>query len=260
MSVIVAKQLEVKYGDFIAVDKASLTIPQNKITSIIGPNGCGKSTLLKALSNMVKFSGSSTLNAKEISSYSRKELSKLMAVLAQRPSSSNNLTVKELVSYGRNPYVKRFAALSKLDLEKIDWAMEATNISHLQERDLESLSGGQRQRVWIALSLAQDTDLILLDEPTTYLDISYQLEILEILLNLKQNHQKTIIMVMHDLNQASQYSDYILAMKDSKIIKAGTSAEIITIDVLRQIFGINADIRTDEKTQKPLCLTYTLAV
>lgn len=255
---IITKKLSVKYSDFSAVDSVDINIYKNKITSIIGPNGCGKSTLLRALANMIGFSGTNQLNNKQVTDYSRKELSRLMSVLAQKPTSNNNLSVKELVSYGRNPYIKRFASLSKLDLEKIEWAMQATNIIDFQDRNLDSLSGGQRQRVWIALSLAQDTDLILLDEPTTYLDISFQLEILEILLDLKQKYQKTILMVLHDLNQASKYSDQIIAMKDGKVIKTGTSEQIITQEILQEIFGIKADIRLDEKSQKPMCLTYSL--
>lgn len=251
--------LSIGYGEQLIVKNLSVTIPDKKVTTIIGSNGCGKSTLLKAITRIIPHqSGSVLLDGKNISKENTKSLAKKMAILPQTPDSTSGLTVSELVSYGRFPYQNGFGRLTKKDYEVIEWALEVTGTADYKHRPVDALSGGQRQRVWIAMALAQETEIIFLDEPTTYLDMAHQLEILELLQKLNQEQERTIIMVLHDLNQAARFADYIIALKDGEIVKAGTCEEVITQDVLRQIFEIDAVIGQDPRTKKPMCITYNL--
>jgi len=253
------EDLQVGYGDRLIVKDLSIQIPAKKITTIIGPNGCGKSTLLKAMSRIIPHqSGSIVLDGKNISSINTKALAQKMAILPQTPEGPQGLTVGELVSYGRYPYQRGFGRLTKKDYEVIEWAMESTGTLDFKYAPIDSLSGGQRQRVWIAMALAQETEMIFLDEPTTYLDMAHQLEVLELLANLNQKEERTIVMVLHDLNHAARFSDYIIALKDGQIVKAGTSEEVITQEVLRKVFQIDALIGRDPRTNKPMCMTYHL--
>ncbi len=258
MKQITSTQLRVGYGNADIIKDIDVNLPINQTTAIIGPNGCGKSTLLKAIANIIPFKGDVVIDGKHIQAYSRKKLARILAMLPQKPEATNGLTVEELVTYGRHPYVSGFGNYKKEDFEMVQWAMEVTGVLPFRHRKLDTLSGGQKQRVWIALCLAQDTDIIFLDEPTTYLDIAHQLEILEILEELKTSHGKTIVMVLHDLNQASSYSDYLIALKDGQIVKEGTSKEVITEEVLMTLFNIKANIVEDENTNKPLCLSFKL--
>lgn len=258
MKEISSRELRVSYGSDNIIKGINVNLPVNKTTAIIGPNGCGKSTLLKAIANIIPYEGDVVIDGKDIQSYSRKKLARILAMLPQKPEATNGLTVEELVTYGRHPYVSGFNNYKEKDYEMIQWAMEVTGIISFRSRRLDALSGGQKQRVWIALCLAQDTDVIFLDEPTTYLDIAHQLEILEILDALKKNYGKTIVMVLHDLNQASCYSDYLIAVKDGEIVKEGSSKEVITEEVLKTLFNIRAEIIEDKKTSKPLCLSFEL--
>ncbi|WP_174727306.1 ABC transporter ATP-binding protein [Mesobacillus harenae] len=251
--------LSIGYGERLIVNNLSVTIPDQKITTIIGSNGCGKSTLLKAITRIISHkSGSVLLDGKDISKENTKILAKKMAILPQSPESAPGLTVGELVSYGRFPYQNGFGKLSKKDYEVIDWALEVTGTSDYKFRPVDALSGGQRQRVWIAMALAQETDIIFLDEPTTYLDMAHQLEVLELLQKLNYEQQRTIIMVLHDLNQAARFADYIIALKDGEMVKAGSCEEVIVPQVLRQVFQIDAVIGKDPRTNKPMCITYNL--
>ena len=181
-----------------------------------------------------------------------------MAILPQTPESASGLTVGELVSYGRFPYQKGFGRLTKRDYEMIDWALNVTGIYAFKFRPVDSLSGGQRQRVWIAMALAQETEMIFLDEPTTYLDMAHQLEVLELLQKLNTEQQRTIVMVLHDLNQAARFADYIIALKDGEIVKAGNCEEVMNKSVLKKVFHIDAEIGRDPRTNKPICVTYDL--
>lgn len=254
-----SESLSVGYGNRMIVNKLSLTIPDKKITTIIGSNGCGKSTLLKAITRIIPHqTGAVLLDGKEIVKENTKTLAKKMAILPQTPEGASGLTVGELVSYGRFPYQTGVGHLTKKDIEIIDWALDVTDTSAFKYRPISSLSGGQRQRVWIAMTLAQETEIIFLDEPTTYLDMAHQLEVLELLQKLNVDHHRTIIMVLHDLNQAARFADYIIALKDGKIVKAGASEEIITSEVLRDVFQIDAVIERDPRTNKPMCATYNL--
>ncbi|MFD0828151.1 ABC transporter ATP-binding protein [Neobacillus sp. M.A.Huq-85] len=252
-------EITIGYGDRVIVKDLSVQIPDRKITTIIGSNGCGKSTLLKAISRIIPHqSGTVILDGKNISQENTKILAKKMAILPQTQESASGLTVGELVSYGRFPYQKGFGRLTKKDMEVIDWALEVTGTVDFKYRPVDALSGGQRQRVWIAMALAQETEIIFLDEPTTYLDMAHQLEVLELLQKLNQEQDRTIVMVLHDLNQAARFADYLIALKDGQVVKAGKSEEVLTSLVLRKVFNIDAEIGKDPRTNKPMCITYNL--
>lgn len=251
--------LNIGYGESLIVKNLNVEIPDKKITTIIGSNGCGKSTLLKAITRIISHqSGAVLLDGKDISKENTKILAKKMAILPQTPEAASGLTVGELVSYGRFPYQKGFGRLTKRDYEVIDWALEVTGTIDFKFRPVDSLSGGQRQRVWIAMALAQETEIIFLDEPTTYLDMAHQLEVLELLQKLNAEQERTIIMVLHDLNQAARFADYIIALKDGEIVKAGFCEEVIHHEVLKKVFNIDAVIGKDPRTNKPMCITYNL--
>jgi iron complex transport system ATP-binding protein len=252
-------ELSIGYGEALIVKNLSIEIPDKKITTIIGPNGCGKSTLLKAISRIISHqSGNILLDGNDISKVNTKLLAKQMAILPQTPESASGLTVGELVSYGRFPYQKGFGRLTKKDYEVIDWALEVTGTIDFKFRPVDALSGGQRQRVWIAMALAQETEIIFLDEPTTYLDMAHQLEVLELLQKLNYEQERTIVMVLHDLNQAARFADHIIALKDGEIVKAGNCDEVISHKVLKKVFNIDAVIGHDPRTGKPMCITYNL--
>ena len=251
--------LSISYGESLIVKNLSVEIPDKKITTIIGPNGCGKSTLLKAITRIIsRKSGTVILDGKDILQETTKTLAKKIAILPQTPEGTNGLTVGELVSYGRFPYQNSFGRLTKKDYEVINWALDVTGVKEFKFRSIDSLSGGQRQRVWIAMALAQETEIIFLDEPTTYLDMAHQLEVLELLQKLNIEQERTVVMVLHDLNQAARFADYIIALKDGEIVKAGNCEEVINKDVLRKVFNIDAEIGKDPRTQKPMCTTYNL--
>ncbi|MEW4285994.1 ABC transporter ATP-binding protein [Priestia koreensis] len=256
---LLTNDLSVGYGERLIVNNLSVTIPDKKITTIIGSNGCGKSTLLKAITRIIPHqSGSVLLDGKDIAKEQTKALAKKIAILPQTPEGAAGLTVGELISYGRFPHQTGLGRLTKKDYEVIDWALEVTGTSEYKYRPIDALSGGQRQRVWIAMALAQETEIIFLDEPTTYLDMAHQLEVLELLQTLNKEQNRTIIMVLHDLNQAARFADYIIALKDGEVAKAGTCEEVIVPEVLRDVFQIDAVIGRDPRTDKPMCVTYNL--
>lgn len=251
--------LHIGYDERLIVKNLSVQIPDQKITVIIGSNGCGKSTLLKAITRIIPFqSGAVVLDGEDIKKENTKKLAQKLAILPQTPESASGLTVGELVSYGRFPYQKGFGRLTNRDYEVIDWALEVTGTKEFKFRPVDALSGGQRQRVWIAMALAQETDMIFLDEPTTYLDMAHQLEVLELLQKLNKEQNRTIVMVLHDLNQAARFADYMIAMKEGEIRKAGTCEEVMTREVLKDVFQIDAMIGEDPRTKKPMCMTYHL--
>ncbi|MGE7919278.1 ABC transporter ATP-binding protein [Viridibacillus sp. NPDC093762] len=251
--------LSIGYGDRLIVKELSISIPDKKITTIIGANGCGKSTLLKTMTRIIsQQSGAVLLDGENIAKQNTKDLASKMAILPQTPESVSGLTVGELVSYGRFPYQKGLGRLTKEDYDVIEWALDVTGTTEFKYRSVDSLSGGQRQRVWIAMALAQETEIIFLDEPTTYLDLAHQLEVLNLLQKLNEEQERTIIMVLHDLNQAARFADYIIALKDGEIVKAGNCEDVITADVLEKVFAIDAHIGKDPRTNKPMCVTYDL--
>ena len=259
MSRLNGQQVEIGYGDHTIINNLDVEIPDGKITSIIGPNGCGKSTLLKALSRLLLIKkGQIILDGESIHTQSTKEIAKKIAILPQSPEVADGLTVGELVSYGRFPHQKGFGRLSAEDKKEIDWALTVTGTYDFRHRSINDLSAGQRQRVWIAMALAQKTDIIFLDEPTTYLDICHQLEILELVQRLNEEQGCTIVMVLHDINQAIRFSDHLIAMKDGEIVANGTTKEVLTKEILEQVFNIDVVLSEDPRTGKPLLVTYDL--
>ncbi len=224
------------------------SFPENKVTTIIGPNGCGKSTLLKICADILTpSSGSVTLDDVDIRTFKPKELARKIAILSQKELALDE-TVYELVSYGRYPHQRYGAGLSPLDKERIESAMETTHVAEFRNRMLSQLSGGQRQRVYIAMAIAQDTGIILLDEPTTYMDISVRFEIMELVRSLQQSG-KTIVMVLHDIDLALDYSDHILVMKDGNLVLEGTSEDIIASRKIDEVFNVRMSILDHDERQ-----------
>ncbi len=259
MKSIETKKLDIAYEENLIVKELNMQIPKGQITSIIGANGCGKSTILKAVGRILKpKKGRVYLSGEDISKLHTKEIAKKMAILPQTPTAPNGLTVSELVAYGRFPHQKGFGNLTEEDKKIVNWALDATKLSEFERREVDTLSGGQRQRVWIAMALAQQTDLILLDEPTTYLDLAHQLEVLKLLYELNRTQKCTIVMVIHDLNLAARFSDYIIAIKNGNIIKHGEPEAVMTSEVLRKTFNINADVVIEPKSNRPVCITYDI--
>ncbi|WP_373808418.1 ABC transporter ATP-binding protein [Streptococcus ferus] len=259
MSDIRAESIQVAYDQKRVLDNLSVAIPDQKITTIIGANGCGKSTLLKALTRIQPIQkGAILLDGQSIAKLPTKEVAKKMALLPQVLEANQGISVYELVSYGRFPHQKYLGSLSQQDRNAIHWAMEVTRVTAFADMDVDSLSGGQRQRVWIAMALAQDTDTIFLDEPTTYLDMNHQLEVLELLQRLNKESHKTIVMVLHDLNLSARFSDYLIAMKAGQIKYQGKAETLMTADILRDIFQIEAQLTEDPIHKRPILLTYQL--
>ncbi|GAA0401512.1 ABC transporter ATP-binding protein [Paenibacillus motobuensis] len=251
--------LDIAYEDRLIVQDLNISIPAGEITALVGANGSGKSTILKTMARILQpKSGTVLLDGKSIHKQSTREVAKQLAILPQNPTAPEGLTVRELVSYGRFPHQKGFGGLKAEDRRVIDWALEATKMSEFSDRGLEQLSGGQRQRAWIAMALAQETDILFLDEPTTFLDMAHQLEVMQLLEQLNHDLGRTIIMVVHDLNHAARYSQYMIAIKQGQAISSGTPEEVVTTGVLREVFGIEADIVTDPRSGVPLCLPYEL--
>ena len=224
-------------------------IKHGEITTIIGPNGCGKSTLLGVMSNnYTPQQGQIMLDGKEIRQYKPKDFAKKLAIVHQQNEAPSDMTVEKLTTYGRLPYRSMFSAITDEDEEAIEWALTCTNLQEKRHEPIDSLSGGEKQRVWIAMSLAQKTQFLFLDEPTTYLDIYYQYEILDLIKQLNTEHGLSIVMVLHDINQAIQYSDTIIVMKDGKIVLKGKPEEIITQQMMADIYGIDVIVQNDERT------------
>lgn len=263
MKEIQVDHINVGYTDTLILKELNINIPIGKTTAIIGPNGCGKSTLLKSIGRILDLKkGSIYLDGKEIHKTPTKELASKLAVLPQSPIAPQGLTVEELVSFGRYPYQKGFGKLTQQDKEIITWAIDATNLREIRFKSVDSLSGGQKQRVWIAMALAQETDIILLDEPTTYLDMAYQLEVLELLDELNKEYGCTIVMVLHDLNLAAKFADYMVALGNvsglGALIKSGVPEEVMTPEILQRVYHIEANIAKDPVSNRPLCLSYEL--
>lgn len=259
MTKIESHAMSIGYGKQKVLNNLSLKIPESKITCIIGPNGCGKSTLLKTIARFLKpANGSVTLDGKSIHKQATKVIAQEIAILTQAPQTPEDITVKELVSYGRAPYQKGFGQLQTKDWEKIHWALDQAQLLNQADRSVSSLSGGQKQRVWIAMALAQDTDCLLLDEPTTYLDMAHQLEVLQVLETLNKKYKRTIVMVLHDLNHASRFSDHLIAIREGEVMKSGTPEEVMQPNILRAVFDIEASIVEDPHTGKPALLSYQL--
>ncbi|TQR35202.1 ABC transporter ATP-binding protein [Lysinibacillus sphaericus] len=260
MAVLTIDHVDIGYSSSPIVKDLSVEIPKGKITALIGPNGCGKSTLLKAVARLLKIQqGAVYLDGKALHEMNTKSIAKRMAILPQSSIAPGGLTVIELVSYGRFPYQSGMGTLRKEDYGYIHWAIEVTGLKEYQDRSIEALSGGQRQRVWIAMALAQGTDILILDEPTTYLDLAHQLDVLLLLKKLNEEEGRTIVMVLHDLNHASRFSDFMMAIRDGQLVVSGSPHEVMTEENLEEIFNIKAHMAVCPYSNNPICLTYHTA-
>jgi iron complex transport system ATP-binding protein len=257
MQALEAKQLTLSYGEEPIIQDLDLQIPKGKITVLIGSNGSGKSTLLRSMARLLKpHSGSVVLDGQNIAKLPTKQVAKRLAILPQGPVAPEGLTVLQLVKQGRYPYQNWLQQWSKRDEEAVQHALEATNMDSLAEKTVDSLSGGQRQRAWIAMTLAQDTDTVLLDEPTTYLDLSHQIEILDLLFELNQTEQRTIVMVLHDLNLACRYADHVVAVHDQNIFAQGSPETIMTAELVHEVFGMQCQVNICPIFGTPLCIPH----
>ncbi len=248
-----ASSLSVGYGERLVVDTLDLSIVGGTVTAVIGPNGCGKSTLLRALGRLLPArSGAVLLDGKQIDRMPTRDVARILGLLPQAPSAPEGLTVADLVARGRHPHQSWYRQWSADDKDAVDAALEMTGISDLAERTVDELSGGQRQRAWISMALAQGTDLLLLDEPTTYLDLAHQIDVLDLVQELHSSMGRTIIMVLHDLNLAARYADTIVAMRDGRIVAQGAPADVLTEALLLDVFGLDARVVEDPVSGTPL--------
>lgn len=256
MEAVQIKNLSVSYEKTQVIQGLDLSIPAGKISIIIGSNGCGKSTLLKTVARILKPSaGEIYIGGKEIRTQKPKNIAKEVAFLPQSPKCPDQITVRELVGYGRFPYQKAVGGMDQHDKEQVEWAIRQTGLEAIADRLVDCLSGGQRQRAWIAMTLAQETPTILLDEPTTYLDMAHQLEVLELLKKLNREKQYTIVMVLHELNLACRFADHMIGMKDGNVVCEGSPKEAITKETLKQIYGIDAELMESPEGY-PVCVTF----
>ncbi|OBW91877.1 iron ABC transporter [Gallibacterium salpingitidis] len=249
-------QLTVGYGKKIILNKLNVNFPDNQITALIGPNGCGKSTLLKSIARLIPIKqGEVLLNNKNIWHYSANQFAQQLALLPQHHITPEGINVRSLISYGRSPYLNLWGKLKAEDKEKIEEAMEITQVTSLANNLVTDLSGGQKQRVFLAMALAQDSPFLLLDEPTTYLDLNHQTELMNIMQSQKAKG-KTIITVLHDLNQASRYCDHLVVLKQGTLIAEGAPETVMTKDLLNKVFSLHGEIHQDPISHTPMFISY----
>jgi ABC-type cobalamin/Fe3+-siderophores transport system ATPase subunit len=250
-----ADGVHLAYEEKVVARDLSIVVPDGKVSVLIGPNGSGKSTALRALARLLKpTAGQVVLDGKSIHSLSTKEVARRLAILPQLLIAPESITVEDLVWFGRHPHRSSLRTPSGEDKDKVDWALEVTGSAELRHRQVDQLSGGQRQRAWIALCLAQGTDLILLDEPTTFLDIAYQLDVLDLLADLNREQGKTIVMVLHDVNQAAEYAQNVFVLSEGTLVDEGEPENVLTCDMMRDVFGIESQILRHPVSGKPLCV------
>lgn len=259
MNTFLAEQLSLAYTTEPIIEGLDLEIPVGKVTALVGPNGCGKSTLLRGLARLLKPQGGAVLlDGAAIHSLPTKQLAREIGILPQSPVAPEGLTVRELVAQGRYPHQHWFQQWSAEDEQALQYALQLTKLDPLAERGVDTLSGGQRQRAWIAMTLAQETNTILLDEPTTFLDLAHQLEVLDLVNNLNQQG-KTIILVLHDLNHAARCAQHIVALHNGAVVAQGTPHEVIVEDVVERVFGVHSHITRNPLTGQPMCWPVKLA-
>jgi iron complex transport system ATP-binding protein len=252
---LTAENISLAYDQRVIVDGLSLTIPAGAVTVIVGANACGKSTLLRGLARLLKpRRGTVLLDGVDIHHLPTRAVATRLGILPQQPIAPEGITVADLVGRGRHPHQRWFRQWSTNDDRVVTAALAATEITDLADRPVDELSGGQRQRVWIALALAQGTDLMLLDEPTTFLDLAHQIEVLDLLAGLNQREGRTIVLVLHDLNLACRYAHHLVAMKDGAIVTEGAPADVITPDTVGDVFGLACQVIADPLTGTPLVL------
>ena len=255
MNRLEAQRLQVGYDKRTILPELEVSIPDGSFTVIVGPNACGKSTLLRALSRLLKPTrGQVVLDGADISGYLAKEVARRIGLLPQTSIAPDGITVLDLVSRGRYPHQSLLKQWSEADEAAVNLALEATNTTVLQHRFVDELSGGQRQRVWVAMALAQETPLLLLDEPTTYLDIAHQVELLDLFAELNHEGGRTLVAVLHDLNQAARYATHLIAMKDGRIVAEGAPVDIVTAELVEEVFGLKCRILADPETGTPMVI------
>ena len=260
MNKLRAEKVTLGYDGPDIVKDLSVEIPPGGITCIVGPNGCGKSTLLRALARLMKPKGGAIyLDGTAIHELPTREIARSLGILPQDPSAPEGLTVRELAAQGRYPHQSWLRQWSKEDERAVAKALSTTGVEELADRPLETLSGGQRQRAWISMALAQETETLILDEPTTFLDMAHQLEVLQLLDRLNRDEGRTILMVLHDLNNASRFSHHMIALSEGRVFATGAPREVVTTEVLRKVFSVEADIVADVRTGVPLCIPYGLS-
>jgi len=243
------------YEDKVIAKNLNVEVPTGKFTVIVGPNGCGKSTLLKALSRLLPpQTGKILLNGENIHAQSTRDVAKKLGLLPQTAIAPSGIKVMDLVSRGRFPHQKWFQPWSIIDQQAVDIAMQATGVENLSQHYVDQLSGGQRQRVWVAMALAQETSLLLLDEPTTYLDIAHQIELMDLFQDLNQLKGHTLVAVLHDLNHACRYADHLIMMKEGEIITTGSPSDIINETMIEQVFGLPCLVVDDPISGTPLVI------
>ncbi|MGV2984988.1 ABC transporter ATP-binding protein [Microbacterium sp. AGC85] len=252
---LVAEQLTLGYGDRSVIEELDLSVPPGKITTIVGPNACGKSTLLRSMSRLLApRTGQVVLDGASVHRMPAKQLARTLGLLPQSPIAPEGITVADLVGRGRHPHQGIFTRWTREDDEAVAEALLATDTVALADRAVDELSGGQRQRVWIAMALAQHTDLLLLDEPTTFLDVSHQVEVLDLLTDLNRRRGTTIVMVLHDLNLAARYADHLIALSGGRVHSAGDPTSVLTPTMVQSVFGIESQVIVDPTSGKPLML------
>jgi iron complex transport system ATP-binding protein len=252
---LTTRKLTLSYDKNSVVASLDLAIPTGQMTALVGPNGCGKSTLLRGLARLLKpQSGTVYLDGKAIAQLPTKEVAKRIGILPQSPSAPEGLTVRELIAQGRYPHQTWLQQWSQEDEQMLKLAIAMTHLAPFAERPLDTLSGGQRQRAWIAMTLAQNTDILLLDEPTTFLDLAHQIEVLDLLYDLNRDRGRTIVMVLHDLNLACRYADNLIALRDGQVFAQGTATQVMTETMLREVFGLESKIVADPVAGTPMCI------
>ncbi|MEY2242650.1 ABC transporter ATP-binding protein [Streptomyces sp. BF23-18] len=247
--------LRLAYDSRLVVDDLDLVVPPGRITAIVGANACGKSTLLRALARlMTPRAGTVQLDGRALHSMPSRELAQRLGILPQSPVAPEGLTVVDLVNRGRSPHQTWWRQWSRADEQAVRAALAATGMTELADRPVDELSGGQRQRAWIAMAVAQGTEILLLDEPTTYLDLAHQIDVLDLITDLNRREHRTVVMVLHDLNQACRYADHVVAMKAGRVVAEGSPAEVITVRTVEDVFDLNCRITTDPVSDTPLVI------
>lgn len=248
-----ADDLSLGYGDTTIVDELSVSVPDGRISVIVGANACGKSTLLKGLARLlVPSRGAVLLDGRRLDAMRSRDIASVLGILPQTPVAPDGISVGDLVGRGRYPHQGWFRRWNAGDDAAVEEALIATGTADLVDRPIQDLSGGQRQRVWVAMALAQDTDILLLDEPTTYLDITHQVELLDLLTDLNRDRGKTVVIVLHDLNLACRYADHIIAMKSGSIVTQGKPTDVITAEVVGEVFGLDCAVVADPVSATPM--------
>ncbi|WP_116950230.1 ABC transporter ATP-binding protein [Jiangella endophytica] len=257
---LAAEELSLGYASSVIVDRVTIALPPGRITAIVGPNGCGKSTLLRGLARLLDPQhGRVHLDGADLATVPTRVLARRLGLLPQQPVAPDGITVADLIGRGRHPHQRWFRQWSADDDEAVAGAMAATGVGRLAETPIDQLSGGQRQRVWIALALAQDPGIMLLDEPTTHLDLAHQLDVLDLLVSLNRRLGRTIVLVLHDLNLASRYAHHLVAMRDGSVVTHGAPEEVVTPQTVRDVFGVRAEVIIDPVVGTPLVLPHLSA-